>query len=154
MFPHGMEKLNSDCYTLRNRGKFVPNLLSMTMIITYFIRCPLQLFHTNKWLHFHLFPYFRWLQPESFVDPKQCEIIFNKEDIRCSMPTVVTVLSRDQYGGLVAVPNLKVNDLVKHRQLYKYHLTCWLSYTLYMCVVAKRWHTLTSSELLTYNLMK
>ncbi|XP_041463237.1 E3 ubiquitin-protein ligase MYCBP2-like isoform X3 [Lytechinus variegatus] len=50
----------------------------------------------------------RWLQPESYVEPRQCDVIFTRDEIRCSVPTVVTVLSRDQYGGLVFVPGLKV----------------------------------------------
>ncbi|XP_038063237.1 E3 ubiquitin-protein ligase MYCBP2-like isoform X3 [Patiria miniata] len=50
----------------------------------------------------------RWMQPESYVDPRQCDIVFQREDIRCSMPTIVSIMSRDQYGSLVYVPNLKV----------------------------------------------
>ncbi|XP_071483043.1 E3 ubiquitin-protein ligase MYCBP2-like [Diadema antillarum] len=51
----------------------------------------------------------RWLQPESYVEPRQCDVIFTRDEIRCSVPTVVTVLSRDQYGGLVFVPSLKID---------------------------------------------
>ncbi|XP_033631426.1 E3 ubiquitin-protein ligase MYCBP2-like isoform X2 [Asterias rubens] len=50
----------------------------------------------------------RWMQPESYVDPRQCDIVFQRDDIRCSMPTIVTIMSRDQYGSLVCVSNLKV----------------------------------------------
>ncbi|KAL3880398.1 hypothetical protein ACJMK2_032642, partial [Sinanodonta woodiana] len=50
----------------------------------------------------------RWLQPDSYVEPKQCEIIYNKEELKCSWPTFVTVLTKDQYGQVVHVPNLKV----------------------------------------------
>ncbi|XP_030837055.1 E3 ubiquitin-protein ligase MYCBP2 [Strongylocentrotus purpuratus] len=50
----------------------------------------------------------RWLQPESYVEPRQCDVIFTRDEIRCSVPTVVTVLSRDQYAGLVFVPGLKI----------------------------------------------
>ena len=50
----------------------------------------------------------RWLQPESYLDAKQCELIYNKDDLKCSWPAVLTVHSKDQYGNLVHVPNLKV----------------------------------------------
>ena len=50
----------------------------------------------------------RWLQPDSYLDPKQCEIMCNAEDLKCNWPAVVTILTRDQYGQLVHVPNLKV----------------------------------------------
>ena len=51
---------------------------------------------------------FRWLQPDSYIDPKQCEILYSKEDLKCSWPNVVTVLTKDQYGHLAHTPNLKV----------------------------------------------
>ncbi|XP_059170813.1 E3 ubiquitin-protein ligase MYCBP2-like isoform X4 [Physella acuta] len=50
----------------------------------------------------------RWLQPDSYLDPKQCEIECNREDLKCSWPTCVTVYTKDQYGQLVNVPNLKM----------------------------------------------
>lgn len=53
----------------------------------------------------------RWLQPDSYLDPKQCEIECNRDDLKCSWPAVVTVYTKDQYGNLVNVPNLKVGVL-------------------------------------------
>ncbi|CAG5134648.1 unnamed protein product, partial [Candidula unifasciata] len=50
----------------------------------------------------------RWLQPDSYLDPKQCEIECNRDDLKCSWPAVVTVYTKDQYGSLVNVPNLKI----------------------------------------------
>ncbi|XP_014476554.1 PREDICTED: E3 ubiquitin-protein ligase MYCBP2 isoform X6 [Dinoponera quadriceps] len=50
----------------------------------------------------------RWLQPDSFVDPTQCEALYSREDMRCGWPAIVTVLTRDQYGEVVHVPGLKV----------------------------------------------
>ncbi|ESO93791.1 hypothetical protein LOTGIDRAFT_205644 [Lottia gigantea] len=50
----------------------------------------------------------RWLQPDSYLDPKQCEIVCNKEELKCSWPAVITIMNKDQYGQLVNVPNLKV----------------------------------------------
>ncbi|XP_062580615.1 E3 ubiquitin-protein ligase MYCBP2-like [Saccostrea cucullata] len=51
----------------------------------------------------------RWLQPDSYLDPSQCELMYSKEDLRCGWPALITVLTKDQYGQLVHVPNLKVN---------------------------------------------
>jgi RCR-type E3 ubiquitin transferase len=50
----------------------------------------------------------RWLQPESYVEPRRCEVLYAKEDMRCGWPAIVTILSKDQYGHLVNAPNLKV----------------------------------------------
>ncbi|XP_048243746.1 E3 ubiquitin-protein ligase MYCBP2-like isoform X7 [Haliotis rufescens] len=50
----------------------------------------------------------RWLQPDSYLDPKQCEIVCNKEELKCSWPVVVTVLTKDQYGQLVNVQDLRI----------------------------------------------
>uniref|UniRef100_A0ABM0LXG7 Probable E3 ubiquitin-protein ligase MYCBP2 n=1 Tax=Saccoglossus kowalevskii TaxID=10224 RepID=A0ABM0LXG7_SACKO len=50
----------------------------------------------------------RWIQPDSYVDPKQCDILFDKDNIKCSWPAVITLQTRDQYADLVHVPNLKV----------------------------------------------
>ncbi|XP_077518796.1 MYC binding protein highwire isoform X2 [Amblyomma americanum] len=50
----------------------------------------------------------RWLQPECYVDPKQCELICSQEELKCGWPSVITVLTRDQYAYLVHVPNMKV----------------------------------------------
>lgn len=50
----------------------------------------------------------RWLQPDSFVDPSQCEALYSREEMRCGWPAIVTVLTRDQYGEVVHVSGLKV----------------------------------------------
>ncbi|KAF7242031.1 E3 ubiquitin-protein ligase MYCBP2, partial [Varanus komodoensis] len=50
----------------------------------------------------------RWLQPDSYADPQKTSLILNKDDIRCGWPTVITVQTKDQYGGDVHVPNMKV----------------------------------------------
>jgi E3 ubiquitin-protein ligase MYCBP2 len=52
---------------------------------------------------------FRWLQPDSYVDPKQCSIQYNEEDLKCSWPNIITVLTKDQYNQQVYAPNLKVS---------------------------------------------
>ncbi|XP_074845195.1 E3 ubiquitin-protein ligase MYCBP2 isoform X7 [Carettochelys insculpta] len=50
----------------------------------------------------------RWLQPDSYADPQKTSLILNKEDIRCGWPTIITVQTKDQYGDIVHVPNMKV----------------------------------------------
>ncbi|XP_074945239.1 E3 ubiquitin-protein ligase MYCBP2 isoform X42 [Phalacrocorax aristotelis] len=50
----------------------------------------------------------RWLQPDSYADPQKTSLILNKDDIRCGWPTVITVQTKDQYGDIVHVPNMKV----------------------------------------------
>ncbi|XP_043461333.1 E3 ubiquitin-protein ligase MYCBP2 isoform X1 [Leptopilina heterotoma] len=50
----------------------------------------------------------RWLQPNSFVDPSQCEVLYSREEMRCGWPAVITILARDQFGEIVHVPGLKV----------------------------------------------
>ena len=46
----------------------------------------------------------RWLQPESFVDVDQCEVLFkHAEDLKCNWPTIITIITRDQYGEVVQV---------------------------------------------------
>ncbi|XP_066562691.1 E3 ubiquitin-protein ligase MYCBP2 isoform X4 [Amia ocellicauda] len=50
----------------------------------------------------------RWLQPDSYADPQKTSLILNKEDIRCGWPTTVVVQTKDQYGDVVHVPNMKV----------------------------------------------
>lgn len=50
----------------------------------------------------------RWLQPECCVDPKQCELICSQEELKCGWPSLITIFTRDQYGYLVHVPNMKV----------------------------------------------
>ncbi|XP_064912171.1 E3 ubiquitin-protein ligase MYCBP2 isoform X6 [Columba livia] len=50
----------------------------------------------------------RWLQPDSYADPQKTSLLLNKDDIRCGWPTVITVQTKDQYGDVVHVPNMKV----------------------------------------------
>ncbi|KAL7297667.1 hypothetical protein TKK_0009333 [Trichogramma kaykai] len=50
----------------------------------------------------------RWLQPDSFVDPGKCEIVYAREEMRYGWPAVVTLITRDQYGEVVHVPGLKI----------------------------------------------
>nr|CAD7443816.1 unnamed protein product [Timema bartmani] len=50
----------------------------------------------------------RWLQPDSYVEPSRCEVLYSRDDMRCGWPAIVTVLTRDQYGDLVHVPSLKI----------------------------------------------
>ncbi|KAG1690691.1 E3 ubiquitin-protein ligase MYCBP2 [Nymphon striatum] len=50
----------------------------------------------------------RWIQPDSYIDPKKCEVIYGKDDVKCGWPTLITIVTRDQYGDIVHVPNLKV----------------------------------------------
>jgi E3 ubiquitin-protein ligase MYCBP2 len=50
----------------------------------------------------------RWLQPDSYVDPARCEVLYSRDDMRCGWPAIVTVITKDQYGDVVHVPNLKV----------------------------------------------
>ncbi|XP_033112056.1 E3 ubiquitin-protein ligase MYCBP2-like [Anneissia japonica] len=50
----------------------------------------------------------RWFQPESYVEPKQCDIIYQRDELKCRKATVITLKTHDQYGILVHVPHLKV----------------------------------------------
>lgn len=49
-----------------------------------------------------------WLQPESRLDPNKCELKPIEEPVRYGWPTELTIVTRDQYGDPVYVPNLKV----------------------------------------------
>ncbi|RWS17339.1 E3 ubiquitin-protein ligase MYCBP2-like isoform X4 [Dinothrombium tinctorium] len=52
-----------------------------------------------------------WLQPESYVDPSNCEITCissTGKDIQCGWPTIITITTKDQYGNIVNAPFLKV----------------------------------------------
>lgn len=51
---------------------------------------------------------FRWLQPESFVDPQKCDLVFNKEELQCGNSSSISVLVKDQYGKICSVSNVKV----------------------------------------------
>eukprot|EP00094_Tigriopus_californicus_P010528 TCALIF_10156-PA protein Name:"Similar to MYCBP2 E3 ubiquitin-protein ligase MYCBP2 (Homo sapiens)" AED:0.02 eAED:0.04 QI:14/0.77/0.5/1/0.88/0.8/10/0/4914 len=50
----------------------------------------------------------RWLQPESYVDVDQCKVLINPNELKCSWPTIITIVTQDQYGEVVHVPNMKV----------------------------------------------
>lgn len=64
----------------------------------------------NVWFFVYLVFSFtaRWLQPDSYADPQKTSLILNKDDIRCGWPTTITVQTKDQYGDVVHVPNMKV----------------------------------------------
>ena len=49
-----------------------------------------------------------WLQPESYISTENCGVIFRPEELRCSWPAIITVVTRDQYGATAHVPNMKV----------------------------------------------
>lgn len=53
----------------------------------------------------------RWLQPDSYVDPSKCEVVYTREEVRYGWPAVVTLITKDQYGDVVHVPSLKVKNL-------------------------------------------
>ena len=49
-----------------------------------------------------------WLQPESYIATDNCGVLFRPEELRCSWPAIITVVTRDQYGASAHVPNMKV----------------------------------------------
>lgn len=51
-----------------------------------------------------------WLQPDRRLDPNKCELKPISEPVRFGWPTHLTVITRDQYGDPVYVPNLKVTN--------------------------------------------
>lgn len=51
----------------------------------------------------------RWLQPDSYVDVRACEVLYSRDDMRAGWPAIVTIITRDQYNEMVHVPSLKVN---------------------------------------------
>lgn len=52
-----------------------------------------------------------WLQPDRHLDPNKCELKPINDPVRYGWPTHLTVVTRDQYGDQVYVPNLKVTKL-------------------------------------------
>ncbi|KFM80170.1 putative E3 ubiquitin-protein ligase MYCBP2, partial [Stegodyphus mimosarum] len=60
----------------------------------------------------------RWLQPESYVDPKQCELLCSQEELKCGWPAIITVVTKDQYGKIVQAPSLKVEVLAVPMNIY------------------------------------
>lgn len=51
-----------------------------------------------------------WLQPESHVQVDKTEVTFGEEEdrLRCSWPTIITIVTKDQYDEIVHVPNMRV----------------------------------------------
>ncbi|GFY47108.1 hypothetical protein TNIN_284731 [Trichonephila inaurata madagascariensis] len=60
----------------------------------------------------------RWLQPESYVDPKQCELLCSQDELKCNWPAIITVITKDQYGKVVQAPSLKVEVLAVPMNTY------------------------------------
>ena len=52
----------------------------------------------------------QWLQPESYVDTRQCELVLdeNRDELKCGWPTTITIVTKDQRGFVVVAPDLKV----------------------------------------------
>eukprot|EP00095_Tigriopus_kingsejongensis_P005847 maker-scaffold697_size109876-snap-gene-0.24 protein:Tk05847 transcript:maker-scaffold697_size109876-snap-gene-0.24-mRNA-1 annotation:"e3 ubiquitin-protein ligase mycbp2 isoform x1" len=50
----------------------------------------------------------RWLQPESYVDVELCQVLLDPNEMKCSWPTIITIITQDQYGEVVHVPNMRV----------------------------------------------
>lgn len=42
------------------------------------------------------------------MDPSKCEVLYSKDEMKCGWPAIVTIFTKDQYGEVVHVPNLKV----------------------------------------------
>lgn len=55
-----------------------------------------------------------WLQPDRRLDPNKCELKTISEPVRYGWPTHLTIITRDQYGDPVYVPNLKVCSTLLH----------------------------------------
>ena len=51
----------------------------------------------------------RWLQPEPYVDVEKCRVLFADHSMKCNWPTIITVVTRDQYGEVVHVPSMRVS---------------------------------------------
>ena len=62
----------------------------------------------------------RWLQPESYLDYKQCDLLIGREQLRCNWPATLTLLTKDQYGKLVSVPSLKVRHFSLFPEIFIY----------------------------------
>lgn len=59
-------------------------------------------------MFFLFFLSYSWFQPDSYVDPKHCEVILPKHGLSCGISSQLSILTRDQYGALVYVSGLKV----------------------------------------------
>jgi len=59
---------------------------------------------------------FSWLQPESYVDPRQTLVLMSdsladsttKTTFYCNVAVTLTIVTRDQYAVTASVPQLKV----------------------------------------------
>ncbi|XP_042905925.1 E3 ubiquitin-protein ligase MYCBP2 isoform X1 [Parasteatoda tepidariorum] len=60
----------------------------------------------------------RWLQPESYVDPKQCELLCSQDELKCGWPATITVTTKDQYCKIVQALSLKVEVLAVPMNMY------------------------------------
>lgn len=49
-----------------------------------------------------------WLQPERRLDPNRCELKIGQDPFRFGWPNKLQVITRDQYGETVYIPNLKI----------------------------------------------
>lgn len=49
-----------------------------------------------------------WIQPESRLDPNRCELKLFQDPIQSGWPTKLVIETRDQYGEVVYVPNIKI----------------------------------------------
>jgi RCR-type E3 ubiquitin transferase len=49
-----------------------------------------------------------WIQPESRLDPNRCELKLFQDPIQSGWPTKFQIETRDQYGEIVYVPNIKI----------------------------------------------
>ena len=54
----------------------------------------------------------RWLQPEPVVDVEKTLLVEAPEAMPCyqGWPTILTVITHDQYGEVVHVPNMRVSQ--------------------------------------------
>lgn len=49
-----------------------------------------------------------WIQPESRLDPNKCELKLFQDPIQSGWPSKLVIETRDQYGEIVYVPNIKI----------------------------------------------
>lgn len=49
-----------------------------------------------------------WIQPESRLDPNRCELKIFQDPVQSGWPTKLAIETRDQYGEIVYVPNIKI----------------------------------------------
>ncbi|CAG0913072.1 unnamed protein product [Notodromas monacha] len=51
----------------------------------------------------------RWLQPEPYIEPRLCQVIYSRQNIFSGWETQISIITRDQYGQVAQSPNLKVD---------------------------------------------